>query len=255
MSLATKGVGAVRRVEQKVAPLAGYRHHYTCPICGYEGPFASDIALTGRRPNAQCPNCWCSERHRTQALVMDRLAERYDFGSMSMLHIAPESFLEDRFRERFGRFVTADLTIKYGVDMAVDLTDTDLPDESFDVVYASHVFEHIPDDMAAARTVHRLLTPDGFAVLPVPIVCTATVEFPHAVDTEYGHVRAPGPDYFDRFSDLFDIERFTSEELDDTYQVWVYENRTRYPTKWSPYRTPSSGKRHIDIVPVFTKKK
>jgi SAM-dependent methyltransferase len=255
MSLATKGVGAARRVEQRFAPHASYRHHYTCPICGYVGPFASDIALTGRRPNAQCPKCWCSERHRTQALVMNKLAERYDFSSLSMLHIAPESFLRDRFRKEFGRYVTANLTTEFGDDIAVDLTDTDLPDESFDVVYASHVFEHIPDDRAAAETVHRLLTPNGFAVLPVPIVGDTTVEYPHPVATEHLHVRAPGPDYIDRFADLFDIERFTSEDLDDTYQVWVYENRTRYPTKWAPYRIPSTGTRHVDIVPVFTKKK
>jgi SAM-dependent methyltransferase len=254
MTLATKGVGAISRVEKKVARHAAYRTHYTCPICGYEGPFASDIALTGRRPNAQCPNCWCSERHRTQSQVMDRLGEKYDFSQMSILHIAPESFLQDRFRSRFGRYVAGDLTLKYGAEIEVDLTDTDLPDESFDVIYASHVFEHIPDDLAAGRTVHRLLTPDGFAVLPVPIVCESTIEFPHVVDTEYGHVRAPGPDYFDRFSDLFDIETFTSEDLDDHYQVWVYENRSRYPTKWAPYRTPSPGKRHVDIVPVFTKR-
>jgi hypothetical protein len=88
----------------------------------------------------------------------------------------------------------------------------------------------------------------------VPIVCQTTIEFPHVVDTEYGHVRAPGPDYFDRFAELFDIETFTSEDLDDHYQVWVYENRSRYPTKWAPYRTPSPGKRHVDIVPVFTKR-
>jgi SAM-dependent methyltransferase len=254
MTLATKGLGAIRRVEQKVAPHAAYRPKYTCPICGYHGPFASDIALTGRRPNAQCPKCWCSERHRTQSQVMDRLAEKYDFSQMSMLHIAPEAFFEDRFRSSFGRYVAGDLTLKYGAEIEVDLTNTDLADESFDVIYASHVFEHIPDDLAAGRTVHRLLTGNGFAVLPVPIVCQSTIEFPHVVDTEYGHVRAPGPDYFDRFGDLFDVETYTSEDLDDHNQVWVYEDRSHYPTKWAPYRTPSPGKRHVDIVPVFTKK-
>jgi SAM-dependent methyltransferase len=254
MSVGTKAVGVVRLVEKKAAPHAFYRHHYTCPICGYVGPFASDIALTGRRPNAQCPNCWCSERHRTQSQVLDILADRYDFSTMSMLHLSPERFLRDRLAEQFGTYTTGNLEPWPGIELVVDLTDTDLPDESYDVVYASHVFEHIEDDITAARTVHRLLKPNGFAILPVPIVCDATVEFPERVATEYGHVRAPGPDYFDRFRDLFDIECFSSEDLDDTYQVWVYENRTRYPTKWAPYRTPSAGKRHPDLVPVLTKK-
>ena len=254
MTLATKGLGALRRVEQKIAPYARYRPSYTCPFCGYEGPFATDVALTGRRPNAQCPRCWCSERHRTQAQVMDILATRYDFSTMSILHVAPEAFLADRFKRDFGTYTSAALG-EQGVDFQLDLTDTTLPDGSYDVIYASHVFEHIEQDRVAAETVHRLLTPNGFAVLPVPIVCESTVEFPTRVETEYGHVRAPGPEYAQRFADLFDIEIFTSADLDDTYQVWVYEDRTKYPTEWAPYRTPSPGTRHLDIVPVFTKKK
>ena len=256
MSVGTKAVGAVKRIERKFARYAKYRHSYTCPICGYVGPFASDIALTGRRPNAQCPNCWCSERHRTQSQVMDILAKRYDFSTLSILHVSPEAFLADRFKAEFGTYTSANLEMKPGIDMTLDLTDCDeLPDASYDVIYASHVFEHIPDDLAAGRNVHRLLKDGGFAVLPVPIVCRSTVEFPRVVETEYGHVRGPGPDYFDRFRDRFDIELFTSEDLDDRNQVWVYEDRSRYPTKWAPYRTPSAGKRHVDIVPVFTKKR
>lgn len=255
MSIGSKALGVARRIEHKVGRYAFYRTSFECPICGYEGPFATDWALTGRRPNAQCPSCWCSERHRTQALVMEELAKRHDFSEMSILHIAPERFNRDRFREMFGTYVTADIEGD-DTDMYLDLTDTDLPDESYDVIYASHVFEHIPDDIAAAKTVARLLRPGGFAVLPVPIVCERTVEFPGlvAVDTEYGHVRAPGPDYFDRFADLFDIEVFTSPDLDQRFQVWVYENRTRYPTSWAPYRTPSPGRRHIDIVPVLNRR-
>lgn len=253
MSVGTKAVGAVRRVEQRFARHAWYRRHYTCPFCGYMGPFASDIALTGRRPNAQCPQCWCSERHRTQAQVMDRLARRYDFSTLSILHLSPEKFLAHRFKKEFGTYTSANYEPRPGIDMQIDLTSCDeIPDDSYDVVFASHVFEHIPDDQAAAANVHRILKPEGFAVLPVPIVCRSTVEFPRVVETEYGHVRGPGPDYFDRFRDLFDVELFTSEDLDDVNQVWVYENRTRYPTKWAPYRTPSAGKRHLDIVPVLT---
>lgn len=255
MSVGTKAVGAIRRVEKAIAPYAKYRRHYTCPFCGYTGPFASDIALTGRRPNAQCPRCWCSERHRTQAQVMDILSERYDFGNLSILHLSPERFLADRFRKEFGTYTSANFEPRPDVDMRIDLTDCDeIAEDSYDVVFASHVFEHIPDDRAAAANVARILKPTGFAVLPVPIVCPSTVEFPRVVETEYGHVRGPGPDYFDRFRDLFDVELFTSEDLDDTNQVWVYENRSRYPTKWAPYRIPSPGRRHVDIVPVLTLK-
>ena len=251
MKVEAKVIGLCNRVDQRFTPYATYRERFVCPICGYEGPFAAQWSLMGRRANAQCPKCWCSERHRTQSLVMDELATRFDFSSMSMLHVAPERFFTDRFTKEFGTYVTGDLHGLGGVDIDLDLTDSDLDDGSFDVVYASHVFEHIPNDRAAAETVHRILRPGGFAVLPVPIVVEHTIEFPEVVETEYGHVRAPGPDYFDRFSDLFEIETFTSPQLDQRAQVWVYENRRRYPTNFAPYRTPTPGKRHIDIVPVL----
>ncbi len=252
ISVTTKVIRVGNKVDRAIAPAAVYRTRFECPICGYEGPFATEWSLMGRRPHAMCPRCRSMERHRTQALVMDQLAERYDFGSLRILHMAPEAFFEERFRREFGEYVSADLGgVERGRDLDVDLTDTDLEDDSFDVVYASHVLEHIKDDRAAAETIARVLRPNGFAVLPVPIVVEHTVEFPERVETEFGHVRAPGPDYTDRFADLFEIELFTSAELDQRKQVWVYENRSRYPTKFAPYRTPTQGKRHVDIVPVL----
>ena len=253
ISVTTKMIGLGNRVDKLVTPVAFYRQKFECPICGYEGQFQADWSLMGRRAHAKCPQCNCSERHRSQALVMDRLAERYDFGQLKILHIAPERFFRERFEKEFGEYVSGDLGGR-DCDLDVDLTDTDLPSDSFDVVFASHVFEHIVDDRAAAATVARLLRPGGFAVLPVPIVVEHTVEYPQRMEIEYGHVRAPGPDYFDRFEEWFDVELFTSPELDQRKQVWVYENRSRYPSKFAPYRTPTDGRRHIDIVPVMHKK-
>ena len=126
---------------------------------------------------------------------MDILAQRYDFSTMSILHLSPEWFLRDRFAKEFGTFTTGNLDPGPGIDLVIDLTDTDLPDETYDVVAGTvDVFEHIVDDLAAARTVHRILKPGGFAVLPAPIPCDATLqEFPERVETEYGHVRGPDP--------------------------------------------------------------
>ena len=250
MSARSKMLGLGRRVDRVAVPIAFWRTGYRCPLCGYEGHFLNDWVMTGIRPNATCPSCGGHERHRIQWAVMDQLASMFDFGSMAMLHLAPESHLARRFRAEFGQYTTAEFDGR-DADLRVDLTDTDLPDESYDVVYASHVLEHIPDDLAAARTVRRLLRPGGFAVLPVPIVCEKTVEYPQPVATEFGHVRGPGPDYFDRFGDLFDIELYTSADVDQSIQPWVYEHRSSYPTASAPYRTPSVGRRHTDIVPVM----
>ena len=42
------------------------------------------------------------------------------------------------------------------------------PDASFDRVIAAEVLEHIPDDMAAMREIHRVLKPGALAAVTVP---------------------------------------------------------------------------------------
>ena len=84
----------------------------------------------------------------------------------------------------------------------MDITDIRFPDESFDVIYASHVLEHVDDDRRAIRELHRVLRTGGWAVLPVPIHGKETREDPSVTDPEerqrlFGqsdHVRKYGRD-------------------------------------------------------------
>ena len=50
------------------------------------------------------------------------------------------------------------------------------PDESFDVIYCSHVLEHVPDDCKAMRESPRVLKRGGWAILLVPINAGKTYE-------------------------------------------------------------------------------
>lgn len=223
---------------------------FLCPSCGFSGRFAAAYAATGRRPYAICPSCGARERHRLQSLVLDLLLQRYDFSKLRVLHMAPELLIEKRFKAAGAEYVSADID-PVGVDLQIDLTCIDQPDDSYDVVYASHVLEHIRDDTAALREIVRILRPGGFAVLPVPLVGLVTIEYPEPVLSEELHVRGPAPDYYDRYQLFFDrVERYSSQEFDEKYQTWVYEDRSKYPTVWCPYRRPTLGARHLDIVPI-----
>jgi hypothetical protein len=89
------------------------------------------------------------------------------------------------------------------------------------------------------------------AILPVPVVCEKTIEYPKPNPRESNHVRAPGLDYFDRYEPFFSkVERNTSAMLPGRYQLFVYEDRSGWPTPECPLRTPSPGKKHLDVVPV-----
>jgi SAM-dependent methyltransferase len=226
---------------------------FVCPGCGFTGRFVTSRSITGNRPYAMCPQCKAAERHRLQSLVLDLLMVRHDFSKLSVLHIAPEAALKSRLRNASEEYLSGDL-VPVGVDLTIDLTRIDQPNERYDVVYASHVLEHVKDDIIALGEIVRVLRPGGFAVLPVPIVADTTIEYQSPVWTEAGHVRAPGPEYYDRYRKVFSrVDLFTSGDFDEKYQTWVYEDRSRYPTNSCPYRKPVMGARHIDIVPVAYK--
>ena len=91
-----------------------------------------------------------------------------------MLHVAPESAFEIRLKHDVGAgYVTADLLDSKALSKMVtthiacpmvnmDITKIACPDESFDVIYATHVLEHVQEDVKAMCEFHRVLkTMDG----------------------------------------------------------------------------------------------
>lgn len=137
------------------------------------------------------------------------------------------------------------------VDHKVDVTALPFGDESYDFVFASHVLEHVREDEKAIREIRRVLRPQGIAILPVPVVCEKTIEYPEANPHEAGHVRAPGTDYPERYRKYFGrVEVHSSGNYAREFQVFTYEDRTRWPTSECPLRPPMQGAKHPDFVPV-----
>jgi SAM-dependent methyltransferase len=144
---------------------------------------------------------------------------------LHVLHWAPESALAARFASRPNLdYVTADLAP--GAAMAVmDITAIPRPDESIDVLIASHVLEHVPDDGLALSEIFRVLRPGGMAALQHPIDYDRAVTYEDPAITEpadreraFGqddHVRVYGRDFDDRLRQAgFDVElRRYREEL------------------------------------------
>jgi len=229
---------------------------YTCPICSYQGPFRDYHPGTGIRRDAQCPRCGSLERHRLQYLAFIDLAKDLDIPATRILHVAPEKFLRDIFSSmQFRSYATADLLMQ-NVDHKVDICELPFEDGSYDLVYASHVLEHIPDDNRALSEIARILSPGGIALLPVPVVVDRTVEYVSANPLEEFHVRAPGIDYYDRYHRYFDsVEILDSSDYPPCYQLYIQEDRSRFPSRVCPMRTAMAGDRHLDYVPVCRKKK
>ena len=193
-----------------------------CPICNRSfNRFKDDW----NRPNALCWRCGSHERHRVQwALLQQRPELLRD--ARSLLHFAPEWALRRRL-ESIGhlRYVTADL-VQPDVELHLDITAMDLPDAAFDAVLCSHVLEHVVDDAAAMRELHRITTPGGWCLVMVPLDLGRqhTFEDPSIVTPEdrernfwqHDHVRLYAPDIADRLASAgFEVERIRPvEEFD-----------------------------------------
>jgi SAM-dependent methyltransferase len=167
--------------------------------------FLPDLTIRAA-PDSFCPYCRLEPRHRLLWLYLQQRTDFFDGRPKKMLHVAPEPYLEIVFRKiRNIDYTTADLMDPW-VDVKMDVTDIQYPDGSFDVVYCSHVLEHVPDDRKAMREFRRILRPGGWAIILVPINAEKTIEDPSITDpqerlrlfNQEDHVRKYGPDYTDR---------------------------------------------------------
>lgn len=104
----------------------------------------------------------------------------------------------------------------------MDVSDIRFPDQSFDIIYCSHVLEHVPDDQKAMAEFWRTLNNSGWAILLVPITAEQTYEDASIVKpadrlTAFGqadHVRKYGPDYVDRLRAAgFHVDIITVDDL------------------------------------------
>jgi SAM-dependent methyltransferase len=105
------------------------------------------------------------------------LRERTDYldRPVRVLAVAPDPFLEQRARDLPWDYLSVD--IEAGRAMrTMDLTALDLPDADRELVIAYHVLEHIVDDGAAMSEIHRVLRPDGRAIVEVPLAGEDTDE-------------------------------------------------------------------------------
>lgn len=78
--------------------------------------------------------------------------------------------------DRYGKMFTAqeyvrmDVQEGFGVDVIGSAEEIPFPDESFDSIICTQVFEHLPHPMKAAREIHRALKKGGVVLITVPQV-------------------------------------------------------------------------------------
>ena len=153
--------------------------------------------------------CGSLERHRFAWKFFKDKTNLFDPFPKKMLHFAPEKIFKFRLKglQRL-EYHTADLS-QPGTTFSVDIENTPFPENTYDVVYCSHVLEHVSSDRQAMRELCRILKLGGWAVFQVPILSDKTIENPEITNPDerkklFGqrdHVRSYGIDFKDRLEE------------------------------------------------------
>ena len=192
------------------------KHKYDCPICGYNGPFMNK----NNRLRAKCPKCGELERARMAMLVVNQIYDDSKASETDVLHVSPENFLRKIFKEKYKSYISSDL-YREDVDQQFDIQSIPYPDNSFDLVFASHVLEYVENDTQAISEIKRVLRPGGLAMLPVPVIHDKTIDFNERPKNKR-IIREIGVDYFNRYRDVFsEVVVYESSEFDEKFNLTI----------------------------------
>lgn len=148
-------------VEQSSGVRAQVQH--ICPICGGQ-LFETYNSDKPRR----CAGCGSLERTRTIPKLMKENTS-INLAKTKILHISPSNS-ERKFFKDSGvvDITTIDIRPECRVDIVADICNMpQVESESFDMVFANCVLNHVYDDEKAIQEIHRVLRTAGRAVLYV----------------------------------------------------------------------------------------
>jgi SAM-dependent methyltransferase len=172
--------------------------------------FIRAINLTGSDlDNFECPWCGATDRERHLLLYMRAAGLVDTLTGKEILHFAPEARIARIIAaQKPARHIKADLYPAAPDVERVDMLEIPYPAESFDLLIANHVLEHVSDDLRALQELRRVLKVGGQAILQTPFSARLhnTWRDPGIDDDQsrlhaYGqedHVRLFGRDIIDR---------------------------------------------------------
>ena len=192
------------------------KEKYKCPICNYHGPFMNKK----NRHDAKCPKCGELERARLAMLVLNEIYDKQKASETDVLHISPENFLRKIFKDKYKSYISSDL-YREDVDHQFDIQSIPYPDNSFDLVFASHVLEYVKNDRQAIQEIKRVLRPGGLAFLPVPMLHEKTIDYDNRQPNKR-IIRETGVDYFDRYREFFsDVTIYEPNSFDEKFNLTI----------------------------------
>ena len=161
--------------------------------------------------NFSCPRCGAHDRERHLLLYMTSSGLLSALRGKSIVHFAPEKRLSYEITTADpGSYIRCDLYPESPDIEKVDILSMHFESQSFDILIANHVLEHVADDRKALSEIRRVLKVGGYAILQTPYARKLHATWQDAGIVEdasrlqaYGqadHVRLYGRDIFDRIT-------------------------------------------------------
>jgi SAM-dependent methyltransferase len=145
-----------------------YPKKVQCNVCNWEG---RHLVSDSWHNHIICPRCRSDIRHRLFFAALQNIGNlSFDkiINSNNILHFAPEEITSSIIRNKAAHYATADF-LRQDCDFRLDMSDMpEIKNESFDIVIAFDVLEHVPDYHRALEEVHRVLSSKGLGIFTVP---------------------------------------------------------------------------------------
>lgn len=169
-----------------------------CPCCGWQGRQFYDYHEIGYTIHkVWCPQCDSMPRHRYLSFWLTQEFKLENKTGVALV-FAPEKALASFWSKapRLSVF-RIDRETSRGIDLRADITSLPIRSNSIDLIWCHHVLEHVEDDRAGMRELHRILRPrSGQLIVSVPMDSAATtVEYGFPDPMQSGHWRAYGEDF------------------------------------------------------------
>ena len=173
-----------------------------CMMCGWKGR---------KFPKNICPRCKSFARTRL-------IPYCFNFFSINkvtnILHIAPNlaEYIYVKENISFEKYNRLNLIKETHIDIVGDITNLSIKKNSYDLIIAYHVLEHIPEDIKAISGMHRVLKTGGNLLISVPIFPpnrektyedkNISFEDYESIHGHHDHCRSCGLNYYKRFEKL-----------------------------------------------------
>ena len=173
-----------RDIKKKIKKVLYFGTKFKCNLCqsnlrffsesGYDADILIKLEVVGGGKYRYdiCPVCRSSYRERLVKVYLDSI----DFFNTKkrILHFAPEINiglkLQNKFKENY---IPCDINLTRYTEIKninkIDILMIPFENESFDNVICNHVLEHIDNDSKAMSEIFRILKPEGWAILQVPV--------------------------------------------------------------------------------------